>query len=158
MVRDFKRLVAEGTVEEKRTLIRAFLRVLDFDPITRKGVAHFWVVPSVGQDEFVAGPAPRRGRNVPATITGDSGELLQDGQNGPGNVAQTDNSSGETPQDTQGRTSSGVNLPKDTPYNEERTRRENGMSSLNVVAGAGFARAHATASLRREHQIGVSVP
>ena len=30
-----------GTVEEKRTLIRAFLRVLEFDPTTRKGVAHF---------------------------------------------------------------------------------------------------------------------
>ena len=138
VVRDFRRLVAEGTVEEKRTLIRAFLRVLDFDPVTRKGVAHFWVVPSVGQDEFLAGPAPQRGRSVPATITEDSGDLLQDGQNGPGNVAQTANSSAEVAQDTQGRTSSGVNLPKDTPYNEERTCRENGMSSLDVVAGAVF--------------------
>jgi hypothetical protein len=71
VIRDFDRLVAQGTVEEKRTLIRAFLRALEFDPTTRKGVAHFWVVPGVGQDEFFAEP-PRRGRRNPPPTT-DSG-------------------------------------------------------------------------------------
>jgi hypothetical protein len=139
VVRDFRRLVAEGTVEEKRTLIRAFLRVLDFDPITRKGIAHFWVVPSVGQDEFVAEPAPQRGRNIPATITEGSGDLPHEGENGLRNVPTTNDLSGEAPQGTQERMFSGRDVSKATRYNEERTRRENGMSSLDVVAGAGLA-------------------
>jgi hypothetical protein len=41
-------LVAEGTVDEQRTLIRAFLRRLDFDPDTQAGTAYFWLVPGGG--------------------------------------------------------------------------------------------------------------
>ena len=138
VVRDFDRLVAEGTVEEKRTLIRAFLRVLDFDPITRKGIAHFWVVPSVGQDEFNAGPPGAGPRNVPTTDTADSDNQSHEGANGLRNLPTTGDSSGEAPHDTQERMSSGVNVSKATRYNEERTRPVEGMSSLDLVAGAGF--------------------
>jgi hypothetical protein len=130
---------------ERRALIRAFLRVLDFDPVTRKGVAHFWVVPSVGQDEFVAGPAPKRGSLRTHDQNEDSGDRPQDRKNGPDNVAQTANSNGENHQHTQGRMSSGLNGTKDTRYNEERTRPVKGMSSLDLVAGAGSAKAQVTA-------------
>ncbi len=116
VIRDFDRLVAQGTVEEKRTLIRAFLRVLEFDPTTRKGIAHFWVVPSVGQDEFFAGP-PRRGRRNPPPTTD------------PGTEA-----SGSA----QERTSSDGSGVRDTRYQYERHATDDGMSSLDVVAGAGF--------------------
>jgi hypothetical protein len=142
VVRDFDRLVAEGTVEEKRTLIRAFMRVLDFDPITRKGVAHFWMVPSVGQDEFVAGPSTKRGSIRTHDQNGDSGDLLQEGKNGPGYVSQTANSSAEVSQDAQERMSSGLNVSKATRYNEARTHQENGMSSGVLVAGARFVAMH----------------
>jgi len=39
-----------GRVDEKRTLMRAFLRQIDFDPATQAGRAYFWVVPNGGQD------------------------------------------------------------------------------------------------------------
>ncbi|MFB3882427.1 MAG: recombinase family protein [Armatimonadota bacterium] len=137
VVRDFDRLVKQGTVEEKRTLIRAFLRVLDFDPITRRGVAHFWVVPSVGQEEFVAGSASRGPRYVPASMGSESANL-PDGASGPGFTPQTTDSNGEAPYGPQEQMSSGLNVSEDTRYNEERTRPVEGMSSLRVVAGAGF--------------------
>gem|GEM_PF-6670674 len=54
VARSFDRLVKVGTVDEKRVLIRAFLRRIDFDPQERVGKAYFWVVPSVGQEEFFA--------------------------------------------------------------------------------------------------------
>jgi hypothetical protein len=97
------------------------------------------------------GPMPAHDQNE------DTGELTEDRKSGPGNVAQTPNSTAEMPQNAQERLSSGVNVPKDTPYNEEGTRRENGMSSLDLVAGAGSAQAHVTEPARRECRIGVSV-
>jgi hypothetical protein len=112
--------------------------VLDFDPVTRKGVAHFWVVPSVGQDEFVAGPLSERGSLRTHDQNGNSDGELHDGKNGPGNVEQTANSSTETAHDAHERTSPGLNGTEDTRYNEERTRPVEGMSSLDLVAGAGF--------------------
>jgi len=120
VIRDFERLVAQGTVEEKRTLIRAFLRVLEFDPTTRKGVAHFWVVPSVGQDEFFAEP-PRRGRRNPPPTT-DSGT----------------EASG-SPQEPMSSDGSGVG---DARHQYERHAVSDGMSSLDVVAGACFVAMH----------------
>jgi hypothetical protein len=57
-------------------------------------------------------------------------------------VSRTNDWSAETPQESQGRLSSGVNLPTDTPSNEERTCRENSMSSLDVVAGACYVAMH----------------
>ena len=120
VIRDFDQLVAQGTVEEKRTLIRAFLRVLEFDPTTRKGVAHFWVVPSVGQDEFFAGP-PRRGRRNPPPTT-DSG-------------AEASGS----PQEQASSDGSGVG---DTRYQYERHAADDGMSSLDMVAGACYVAIH----------------
>ena len=122
-------------MEEKRTLIRAFLRVLEFDPTTRKGIAHFWVVPSVGQDEFFAEP-PRRGRRNPPPTT-DSGAEASDSPQKP--------------------TSSGGSGVGDTRYQYERHAASDGMSSLDVVAGAGFQRAHATILARPERHIAFSV-
>ena len=50
IARDFDRLVAAGTIDEKRTLIRAFLRRLDLDPETEAGTASFWLLPGGGGD------------------------------------------------------------------------------------------------------------
>ena len=69
VARDFDRLVEEGTIEEKRTLVRAFLRAIDFEPESRTGVAHFWVVPNADDHHGLArsaaekkGTMPGRGR------------------------------------------------------------------------------------------------
>ena len=135
VVRDFKRLVAEGTVEEKRTLIRAFLRVLDFDPITRKGVAHFWVVPSVGQDEFVAGPLSERGS---LRTPDQGGSSVHARRQAPGNNCQTANSGAEVSQDAQERSALGLDRTEATPYAKQKTCPRKGMSHEDMVAGAGF--------------------
>jgi hypothetical protein len=50
VARRFDRLVEVGTVDEKRTLVRAFLRLIDFDPESHSGTAHFWVVPNGARD------------------------------------------------------------------------------------------------------------
>jgi len=126
VIRDFDRLVAQGTVEEKRTLIRAFLRVLEFDPTARKGIAHFWVVPSVGQDEFFAGP-PRRGRRNPPPAT-DSGA--------------------EASGSPQERTSSDGSEVSDTRCQYEGHTANDGMSSLDMVAGAGYVALEKTRAMR----------
>ncbi len=133
VVRDFRRLAAEGTVEEKRTLIRAFLRVLDFDPVTRKGVAHFWVVPSVGQDEFVVGPLSERAamRN-PDQVRSSADARRQ----ATGNDAQTANRDAEVSQDAQGRSTHELDRTEATPYAKQKTCPRKGMSHEDLVAGA----------------------
>ena len=118
--RDLNRLAAQGTVEEKRTLIQALLRVLEFDPTTRKGIALLWVVPSVGQDEFFAGPAHRGRRYAPQTT--DSGTEASD-------VSQE-------------RTSSDGSGVRDTRCKYERHAASDGMSSLDMVAGAYYRAMH----------------
>jgi DNA invertase Pin-like site-specific DNA recombinase len=54
VARDFDRLVQEGTIDERRTLVRAFLRAIDFEPESRTGVAHFWVVPNADDHHGLA--------------------------------------------------------------------------------------------------------
>jgi len=57
-----------GTVKEMRTLIRAFLREIEFDPESRTGTACFYAVPSTNGE---AGPDPGAGtRYEPTTTTG----------------------------------------------------------------------------------------
>jgi hypothetical protein len=109
VIRDFDRLVAEGSVEEQRTLLRAFLRVLDFDPITRKGLAHFWIVPSVGQDEFVLGPATKRGALPTPDQKADSRDVFQEEKEGTRYLPQIGNLTEEAAQEAQEEMSSGVN-------------------------------------------------
>ena len=105
-----------GTVEEKRTFIRAFLRNIDFDPATNSGTAHLWAVPTVGQDGGDGG-----GRSIrfePATTDSAS--------EGSGRAA--------------GAMSS---LPlRNVVARSQQKRRagQAGASSFHMVAGAGYAR------------------
>jgi len=123
-----------GTVDEKRTFLRAFVREIEFDPRSRSGTAYFWAVPDAGGGMV---PDPGGGtRSQPATM--DSGAE--------GSRAAQDAKS---------------SLPLrnvGTRYAPKRTAPGEGGSSLIMVAGAGSAQAHATAFPRREHQISVSVP
>ena len=56
-MRDFERVVAEGTVDEKRSFIRAFTRRVELDPETGEGLAEIYDLP-----HFAA-----VGRHVPPT-------------------------------------------------------------------------------------------
>ena len=58
-VRDFGRLVEAGTVDEKRTVVRAFLHSIDYDPESRSGKGHFWLLPGVGPDGQEPNPGGR---------------------------------------------------------------------------------------------------
>jgi len=66
LIEDFPRLVAVGTVDEKRMLIRAFLSHINFDPKTHAGTAYFWSVPEMSKPEASAdlrsGPQVRDNR------------------------------------------------------------------------------------------------
>jgi hypothetical protein len=44
-MRDFEKVVAEGTVEEKRSFIRAFTRRVELDPETGEGLAEIYDLP-----------------------------------------------------------------------------------------------------------------
>jgi hypothetical protein len=59
LVRDFDRLVEMGTVDEKRSLVRAFLRGIDYDPESASGMAQFWMVPGVSGDGDDSNPGGR---------------------------------------------------------------------------------------------------
>jgi hypothetical protein len=103
-----------GTVDEKRTFVRAFLRGIEFDPESRTGTAYFWAVP-----EASGGTAPDPGdgtRYEPATT--DSGG------------------------DASGLTSaaeSSLRLRNESArYAQKRTALGEDGSSLIMVAGAGF--------------------
>ena len=66
VARSFDRLLEVGTIEEKRTLIRAFLHGIDYDPESSSGKAHFLLVPNAGHDDGAAGPSPGGLRKDPA--------------------------------------------------------------------------------------------
>jgi len=66
LMREVPRLVALGTTEEKRVLMRAFLSRIDFDPESRSGTASFWGMPMVTEHGGPAAPAGRgRRRDLP---------------------------------------------------------------------------------------------
>ena len=67
-----------GRVDEKHTLMRAFLRQIDFDPELHAGRAYFWVVPNGGQDGLEVRLAGQgRYRGAPASgADADSSILL----------------------------------------------------------------------------------
>ena len=107
-----------GTVDEKRTFVRAFLRGIEFDPESRTGTAYFWAVP-----EASGGTAPDPGdgtRYEPATT--DSGG------------------------DASGLTSaaeSSLRLRNESArYAQKRTALGEDGSSLIMVAGACFIAMH----------------
>jgi phosphotransacetylase len=50
LAREVAQIAACGTVEEKRTFVRAFLREIELDPQARTGTACFCAVPSVNGD------------------------------------------------------------------------------------------------------------
>jgi DNA invertase Pin-like site-specific DNA recombinase len=114
VAQSFDRLVEAGTVDEKRVLVRAFLRRIDFDPQTRAGKAYFWVVPSVGQDDFEIEPVGHgRRKGVPAQA------LTQGHHDSPGYAE-----------------SSHQGVSGNTRYTKTRRAAQDGASSHSMVAGA----------------------
>ncbi len=114
LAREVDRVAAFGTVDEKRTFVRAFLREIEFDPESRSGTAYFYAVPSVN-----GGTAPDPGggtRYEPAT-TDSSAE-----------------GAGLVPDDK----TSLLLRNDDTRYAQKRTALGQDGSSLIMVAGAGF--------------------
>ena len=103
-----------GTVDEKRTFLRAFVREIEFDPQSRSGTGYFYAVPVLGEE---GEPGLGGGtRSQPATM--DSGAE--------GSRAAQDAKS---------------SLPLrnvGTRYAPRRTTPEEGGSSLAMVAGAEF--------------------
>ena len=114
LAREVDQIAALGTINEKRTFVRTFLREIEFDPQTRTGTAHFHAVPSVNGD---TAPDPGAGtRSEPATTDSDT--------EGP-----------ESPSDGK----SSLRLRNDDArYAQKRTAPRGGGSSLIMVAGAGF--------------------
>jgi len=133
LARGVDEVAAFGTVDEKRTFIRAFVREIEFDPQTRAGTAYFYAVPSLSGEP---GPNPGGGtRYEPATTDSDA-----EGSESP--------PSGK----------SSLRLRNDdTRYAQKRTAPGEDGSSLIMVAGAGFHGTHVTDAARRECRIGVSV-
>ena len=76
--RQFMHVSKEGTIDEKRTLIRAFVKSIDFDPQTRTGTAYFWMVPPVGQDDEVDGGRGTRFITEDENLASDAPESAQD--------------------------------------------------------------------------------
>jgi hypothetical protein len=103
-----------GTVDEKRTFIRAFLRGIEFDPASRSGTGYFYAVPDMG-DGMV--PDPGGGtRYQPATtdLAAEASGLPSGGK-------------------------SSLRLRNvGARYAQKRTAPRGGDSSLIMVAGAGF--------------------
>ncbi len=58
-----RNVLLAGTIEEQRLIIRAFLRIIHFDPDTRTGTAEFWLIPGTGNEDPRRNPAGR-GRRV----------------------------------------------------------------------------------------------
>jgi len=79
LARSFDRLVEIGTIEEKRTLVRAFLRGIDYDPASQTGKAHFLLVPNAGHDDEGAGPSP-------GGLHGDAAQQMSSGSSGSGDT------------------------------------------------------------------------
>ncbi len=44
--RQVRAIMTHGTVDEQRSIVRAFVRKITFDPETRKGTVDFWVLPN----------------------------------------------------------------------------------------------------------------
>jgi hypothetical protein len=108
------RVATFGTVDEKRTFVRAFLKEIEFDPRSRTGTAYLYAVPSVTGD---IGPDPGGGtRYEPATSDSDA--------EGSGSHAD--------------RMSSLPLGNVGTRYAQKRTAPTEGDSSLIMVAGAVF--------------------
>lgn len=112
LAREVDQIAAFGTVDEKRTFVRAFLREIEFDPQSRTGTAYFYAVPSLNGD---AAPDPSTGtRYEPATTDSDA-------------------AGSERPSDAM----SSLRLRNDDArYAPKRTAPGGGDSSLIMVAGA----------------------
>jgi hypothetical protein len=124
LARDVDQVAACGTVEEKRTLIRAFLRVLEFDPESRTGTAYFYAVPSVNGD---TAPDPGAGtRSEPATTDSDA-ERSERPSDGMSSLRLRDD---------------------DARYAQKRTAPRGGGSSLIMVAGARYVARQKTRVMR----------
>jgi len=131
LVRQFDRLVEAGTVDEKRTLIRAFLRRVDFDPASGTGTGYFWFVPSMGRDATDSdGP---NGRSASKTA-----------QDAPGAPLSP--------------TSSFHGVAGNTRSTKKRSAVKDDASSFSVVAGEGFAAEERTRPSRLQHQIAFRTP
>ena len=112
--RQFVQVSKEGTIDEKRTLIRAFVKSIDFDPETRTGTAYFWMVPPVGQDDEVDGGRGTRFITEDANLASDAPESAHD---------------------------ENASLPLrlvGTRFQAKRPAGQADRSSLIMVAGAGF--------------------
>ena len=54
-----RNVLLAGTIEEQRLIIRAFLRIIHFDPDMRTGTAEFWMIPGAGNEDPRRNPAGR---------------------------------------------------------------------------------------------------
>jgi hypothetical protein len=104
-----------GTVEEKRTFIRAFVREIEFDPESRTGTAYFYAVPSV------------------------TGDIRPD----PGGGTRYHPIHADSPEDDAGGASDAMSSLRlrnvGARYAQKRTALGEDGSSLIMVAGAGLA-------------------
>ncbi|OPZ85347.1 MAG: hypothetical protein BWY76_01451 [bacterium ADurb.Bin429] len=67
-IREARKVLLAGTIEEQRLIIRAFLRKIHFDPDTRTGTAEFWLVPGAGNEDPRRNPAGRGRRTDNAKL------------------------------------------------------------------------------------------
>lgn len=58
-IREVRKVLYACTIDEQRTIIRAFLRKITFDPKARTGMADFWLIPSAGNEDPRRNPAGR---------------------------------------------------------------------------------------------------
>lgn len=70
-LREARKVLVAGTIEEQRLIIRAFLRKITFDPDTRTGNAEFWLIPGAGNEDPRRNPAGR-GRRTDIDLTADA--------------------------------------------------------------------------------------
>jgi hypothetical protein len=132
LVRSFSRLVEAGTVDEKRTVVRAFLRGIDYDPESRSGKGHFWLLPGVGLDDQEPNPGGRgRRTDVTGNISPRAGVEAADSQ-----CSLLGFRAGYTRSE------------------EKRSATGGGASSFDMVAGAGFASEKKTRLSWRTREIG----
>jgi hypothetical protein len=110
-----KQIAAHGTVEEKRTFLRAFVKEIAFDPASRTGTGYFYAVP---------------------LLDGDGGH------DGGGGTRYHQHHADSPPEEPEGTSGAGSSLPLQnvgTRYTPRRTAPGEGGSSLIMVAGAGCA-------------------
>jgi len=117
MARDFDRLVEVGTVDEKRSMVRAFLRGIDYDPESASGKAHFWLIPYAEADDGQHSPGGRGRRSDLADHA----------------PAQASIGAADT------RRSLFPFVSGDTRYAKKRSAAGGDASSFHMVAGAGYA-------------------